>query len=220
MKLFELFCGTKSVSNYCEQNGWETVTLDFNPKFQADYCMDILKVDDKWLEDYKTKHGTPDVIWASPDCRHYSKIRYNWKAMGYPEPDLEYADKLVRKALYIIEYLKPLHWFLENPATGLLKTRGILDGIPKKICCYCKYDEDGTFLTKKETAVWGSVSKWNPRMCTKVAGYCQAKATHGKHMEGIGHTKPGCPEVPRKQRLRIPPLLVQHLFENINKNAA
>jgi site-specific DNA-cytosine methylase len=84
MKLFELFCGTKSVSKYAESIGIETVTLDYQGKFKPDYCMDILDVDEEWLEEFKRKHGPIDIIHASPDCRHYSKVRYNWKALGHP----------------------------------------------------------------------------------------------------------------------------------------
>lgn len=211
MRLLELFCGTKSVSKYCESIGYETITLDYDPKHNPDYCMDILDVDDEWLDNL----GPIDIVWASPDCRHYSKIRYNWKALGHPEPDLEYADKLVKKALYIIDYLKPKHWFIENPATGRLKDRGLLDDVPMKRCCYCKYDTDGTFLTKKETAIWGSVENWIPRMCNKAEGYCDNKAKHGKHLESLGNNKQGNHEVNRKHRIRIPQPLIKDLFTSL-----
>ena len=218
MRLLELFSGTKSVSKYAESIGFETITLDYDPKHQADYCMDILEIDDAWLETFVKKHGKIDIVHMSPDCRHYSKIRYNWKAMGHPEPDLEYADSLVRKALYIKEYLNPTFWFLENPATGQLKNRGLLDGVPMKRCCYCKYDSDGTFMTKKETAIWGCVDDWTPRMCNKEHGHCEAKAKYGKHLEGLGHSKSISREVPRSQRIRIPPQLVKELIDSVLKN--
>lgn len=218
MKLLELFCGTKSISKYAESIGIETITLDYDSKYNPDYCMDILDCDDEWLENFVKKHGKIDICHMSPDCRHYSKIRYNWKALGHPEPNLEYADSLVRKALYIKDYLKPTYWFLENPYTGQLKNRGLLDGVPMKRCCYCKYDEDGTFMTKKETAIWGCVENWEPKMCDKKHGYCDAKAKHGKHLEGLGHSKSINREVPRSQRIRIPPLLVKELFDSILQN--
>ena len=89
----------------------------------------------------------------------------NWTIKTiYPHKDSLDPRKEVKKALYIIDYLKPKHWFIENPATGRLKDRGLLDDVPMKRCCYCKYDTDGTFLTKKETAIWGSVENWTPRM--------------------------------------------------------
>jgi hypothetical protein len=215
MKLLELFCGTKSVSKYAESIGIETVTLDYQAKFKPDYCMDILHVDEEWLEEFKEKHGPIDIIHASPDCRHYSKVRYNWKALGHPEPDLEYADSLVLKARMIIDYLKPTHWFLENPYTGRLKTRGLLDDVPMKRCCYCKYDTDGTFLTKKETAIWGSVDNWTPRMCDRAHGYCAARAKHGKHLMSIGNSVNV--NVGRTARLMMPPLLVEELFCSIGQ---
>lgn len=213
MLLLELFCGTKSVSNYAESIGFDTITLDFNPKFKADYVMDILDVDEKWLDEFVEKHGKPTIIHSSVDCRHYSKVRYNWKSLGHPPPDLEYADSLVRKTRFIIDYLKPQHWFIENPYTGRLKTRGLLDDVPFKRCCYCKYDEDGTFLTKKETAVWGSVEAWKPKMCIKSEGYCRNKEQYGKHLMSIGNNKNV--NVGRTARLKIPRLLIKDLFDSI-----
>ena len=212
MRLLELFSGTKSVGDYAESIGIEVISLDIEPKWNATYTMDILDVNDDFLDKLTEKHGKIDMIWASPDCRHYSKVRYNWRALGHPEPNLEYADTLVRKALYIIDYLKPKFWWIENPATGLLKTRHILDDVPYKRCCYCKYDEDGTFRTKKETMIWGSVNGWDADMCDKAHGYCDIKAEHGRHLESIGNNKNT--SVNGTQRLRIPRLLIQSLFDS------
>jgi len=217
MKLLELFCGTKSVSKVAETMGIECITLDYDEKYEPTYCIDILNIDDEWLQAFVEQHGKIDIIHASPDCRHYSKIRYNWKALGHPKPDLEYADSLVLQARYIINYLKPKWWFLENPATGLLKTRGLLDDVLIKRCCYCKYDTDGTFLTKKETAIWGSVENWNPRMCNKEQGHCEAKKQHGKHLMSIGNSVRV--EVGRKARIMMPAELVKELFEASGINA-
>ena len=217
MKLLELFCGTKSVSKVAETMGIECITLDYDKKYEPTYCMDILNVNEEWLKSFVKRHGTIDIIHASPDCRHYSKIRFNWEALGYPKPDLEYADSLVLQARYVINYLKPKWWFLENPATGLLKTRGLLDDVPMKRCCYCKYDTDGTFPTKKETAIWGSVENWKPRMCNKQQGQCEVKRKHGKHLVCIGNN--ARVEVGRKARIMMPPELVRELFEASGINA-
>ena len=42
------------------------------------------------------------------------------------ERDLEGADALVLHTLALIRVLKPKYWFLENPASGLLKTRSYI----------------------------------------------------------------------------------------------
>ena len=41
-RLLELFSGTKSVSKVAKALGWETISLDIDPKFDPDLCMDIL----------------------------------------------------------------------------------------------------------------------------------------------------------------------------------
>ena len=47
---------------------------------------------------------------------------------------LEEGDALVLRALEIMEHFDPLMWVIENPATGLLKTR-----LPWVDVTYCKY---------------------------------------------------------------------------------
>ena len=48
-------------------------------------------------------------------------------------------DALVQRALDIIAYFQPRAWYLENPASGLLKTRRLIHGIPSVTVSYCKY---------------------------------------------------------------------------------
>ena len=70
MKLLELFCGTKSISNAFEERGHEVYTVDWEKDFSPTLCADIgqLTVDDV----VQLCGGKPDVIWASPDCTSYS----------------------------------------------------------------------------------------------------------------------------------------------------
>lgn len=208
--LLELFSGTGSVGSVAKDLGYDVVSLDIAKKFKPTYIMDILRVDDVWLDSFIEEHGRPDVIWASPDCRHYSKIRFNYKALGHKAPDLAYADSLVQKALYIIDYLQPQTWFIENPATGLLKTREFMKGLPCKRCCYCKYDPG---CSKKETMVWGNrLDAWEPKMCSVSGGHthCDQKRLTGKHASSIGNSHHK--EVGRTDRIRIPSALIHDLF--------
>ena len=121
MRLLELFCGTKSIGRCFEEYGFEVVSLDRDPKFQPTICEDILT----W--DYTIyPPGYFQVVWSSPECTQYSIARSNAKTPR----DLEYADSLVQKALEIIHYFNPRAWFLENPASGLLKSRPFMHLIP------------------------------------------------------------------------------------------
>ena len=215
--LLELFCGSKSCTKYAESIGMTCITVDINPKCKPTFEKDILTIDEEFLNNLVRQYGKITHIWCSPDCRHYSALRRNWKALKTKPPDLEYADKLVRKSLFIIEYLKPDLYWIENPYTGTLKNRGILDELPSKRVCYCQYDNGtGCFLTKKQTMIWGTVNDWQPRMCCRSSGYCEAKQLHGKHLQSLGNSNQNNPTTPRSQRGSVPPLLIQHLFDQCN----
>lgn len=70
MKVLELFCGTKSVSNAFKAHGHEVFTVDWEKDFSPDLNADIGKLTAKDI--LKLCGGRPDVIWASPDCTSYS----------------------------------------------------------------------------------------------------------------------------------------------------
>ena len=48
-RLLELFSGTKSISKVAKKLGWETVSLDIDPRFldDTDLCMDIMLFDER-----------------------------------------------------------------------------------------------------------------------------------------------------------------------------
>ena len=111
-RLLELFCGTKSIGRAFEAAGWEVVSLDIVSKFEPTILCDIRS----W--DYALfPPGHFDMVWASPVCTEYSR------ALTMRPRRLEEGDVLVLRALEIMEHFDPLMWVIENPATGLLKTR-------------------------------------------------------------------------------------------------
>ena len=57
-----LFSGTDSVGRYLRENGWETVTLDWDPKMKADICENIHQLDHTVYPP-----GYFDFVQASPD---------------------------------------------------------------------------------------------------------------------------------------------------------
>ena len=117
-RLLELFCGTKSVGRAFEAAGWEVVSLDIVSKFEPTILCDIRS----W--DYTTFPGHFDMVWASPVCTEYSRA-----LTTRPRRLLE-GDALVLSALEIIAHFDPLMWIVENPATGLLKTRPFMERLP------------------------------------------------------------------------------------------
>ena len=113
-RLLELFCGTKSVGRAFEAAGWEVVSLDIVSKFEPTILCDIRS----W--GYTTFLGHFDMVWARPVCTECSRALTT-------RPRLLEGDALVLSALEIIAHFDPLMWVIENPATGLLKTRPFME---------------------------------------------------------------------------------------------
>ena len=95
--------------------------------------------------------GHFDVVWASPDCRMYSRAR----TTGGPR-NFEKADCLVQACRDIIEYLQPNCWFIENPDSGLLKTRPCISGLSYVRVGYCMYG----CPYRKRTRLWTKCTDW------------------------------------------------------------
>ena len=143
-RVLELFSGTASVSKVLKEiyENCEIVSVDILPKYDPTHIVDILNWD---YTVYPPKHF--DMIWASPPCTEYSK------AKRYQPRNLELADSIVVRTLQIIDYFKPTHWFIENPADGgLMRHRPVMQHMNKYIhtCCYCQYG----FEYRKATNIW------------------------------------------------------------------
>ena len=152
-KLLELFSGTKSVSKVAKtryQLGYDVVSLDIR---DADINCDILD----W--DYSVyPPGTFEVIWASPPCTEYSRA----KTVGVR--NIEHANRIVKRTLEIISYLKPTYFIIENPQTGLLKDQSFMDDIPYDDVDYCKYG----MPYRKRTRLWNNIPDFKPLdLCKK-----------------------------------------------------
>ena len=182
MRLPELFSGSGYVGRAFKAYGFEVESLDKRPDYNPTICVDILE----W--DYTCfPKGSFDAIWASPDCTQYPIARSNAKTPR----NLEYADSLVQKALEIIEYFKPRAWFLDNPASGLLKTRVFMHLIPCVTVSYCKYGAK----FQKHTMLWGP-------SCITI-GAPNVDATVGASW--TVSTQPGCKREPKGRGGMITP---------------
>ena len=134
-RLLELRCGTQSVSKYSEARGWECITLDIDAKLSPTIVAYVRDIDppNTW------KAGEFNVVWCSPPCTFFSTAR-----SGAPR-DFRTADQIVLVCWDIIRHLTSdpttnVFWFMENPATGYLKTRWYMQEFEaeKKTICYCK----------------------------------------------------------------------------------
>jgi hypothetical protein len=143
MKCLELFAGTGSIGRAFERLGWEVVSLDLDPKYNPTHVADILSWDHRLYP-----RGHFHFVWASPVCTHYSIAR----TTGGPR-DLLSADRLVRRALDIVEYFG-CPWAMENPQSGLLKTRDLVRGLPFFDTSYCRYG----YGYRKTTRIWSNLA--------------------------------------------------------------
>jgi len=136
------------------------MSLDSDPKCGADVCQDLLTWE---YTDFSLEQ--PDVIWCSPPCTQYSIARTRAKTPR----DLVGADALVQRCLDIIAYWQPKYWFIENPQTGLLKTRDVVQGVPFVDLDYCMYGAP----YRKRTRIWTN-TRYTPRPLCVHSGHARS----------------------------------------------
>ena len=231
MKVLEVFSGTHSVGKVCKQKGWDVVSVDIDGN--ADINVDILKWDYK--KDYK--EGDFDLCWFSPPCHTFSHCRRSWigrkiKAFGDEIVTAEMLDKdmeenglpLVIKTREMIDYFKPKYWFIENPQTS--KMKNYLTDLNYYDVDYCKYSDWGY---RKRTRIWTNKKGFIPKICRKDCDNMFDPNKHktemssakkpSLHKNNLGNMKrnkiTGGSSGTLQTRYRIPPLLIESLFEDI-----
>ena len=196
-----------SIGKAFQQKGWDVVSVDISPSWQATHTCNILEWD---YTIYPNSHF--QFIWASPCCTHYSKAR----TTGGPR-DMEGADALVSKVLEIIDYFgETAAWALENPSTGLLPTRDIVRGLPSTNTTYCKYG----YPYRKLTTIWNNLELQLESPCCS-AYPCEQKVGR-RHPEtaqrGSRHGEAtGANSCSQAQLSSIPPSLCDEIADAATK---
>ena len=230
VRVLELFSGTGSVSKVAKERGWEVVSLDLK---DADINMSILD----W--DYKSYDGGFDVVWASPPCHTFSRLRDCWLGRTLKEHgdtvitrevlQQDILDKglpLLNRALDIIQHFAPAYWFIENPESGRMKD--YLVGYPMITVDYCMYSDWGY---RKRTNIWTNIEDFKPLTCNKKCGNMIVAEGRKLHSKNCGNTERlrigmkhrrspdggsnqrGTLGTSLRDRYRIPPKLIRALFE-------
>ena len=158
------------MSRAFEELGWEVTSLDVDPKASPTICADICS----WEPLPKFAPGYFDMIWASPVCTEYSRV------LTRRPRRLEEGDRLVLRTLHLIQELQPRFWAMENPATGLLRLRPFMAGLPWQDVSYCTYG----YPYRKLTRIWGNLG-WVPEQpVCGIDGYrCERSRRFGRHPE-------------------------------------
>lgn len=149
MKTLELCCGRKSFSKVAAELGYDTVTVDIDPKFEPTVCCDLLSFDPAPYV------GQIDILWMSPPCREFSMTKTT------SQRDLLSAVAVVRRCVELLNAIQPKYFVFENPV-GYLDKSGLLNAYPKHKVSYCKYG----FNYRKNTHIWTNIERFVPKLCS------------------------------------------------------
>ena len=206
LKVLELFCGTKSISNAFKERGHEVYTVDWDKQFNPDLQIDIEKLTAEQIK--KLCGGVPDVIWASPDCTTYSVAAISKHRRKDSEGNLipitDYAkkcDRVNKHLLDLLNELKPRFYFIENPRAAL-RTMDFMKGLYRYTVTYCKYGEK----RMKPTDIW--TNHPNPKFIPPCMNGdpCHEPAPRG--------STTGTQGIKGKiEKARIPKLLCEHIVD-------
>ena len=206
MKVLDLFCGTKSISNAFAARGHEVYTVDWNAQFLPTLCADIGTLTAQDI--IKLCDGVPDVIWASPDCTTYSIAaisRHRRRDQnGNLCPVSDYAkkcDAYNEHLIALIKELNPRFWFIENPRAGMRKMN-FMKGLPRYTVTYCKYGD----RRMKPTDIWTNHPDPQFKPPCKNGDSCHEPAPRGSQTGTQGL-------VNKVIKARIPKELCEHIVD-------
>lgn len=79
MRVLDLFSGAEGWSQPFRDRGHDVVTLDINPRFGADFQIDLLTI---YSLEKLERNGKFDIVLASPPCESFStgSFRHHWRA--------------------------------------------------------------------------------------------------------------------------------------------
>jgi site-specific DNA-cytosine methylase len=215
----ELFSGGHSFKKVADTLGYNTISLDIKKYKNVE---DATHIEDILTWDYKKyPKNYFNIVWASPPCVYYSTLQNCW--IGQYKRDennnkylftrdvlnekRKLADEWVKKTIEIIKYFNPQRWYIENPTTGQLKNRGLLDDYNYYDVDYCKYSTCGY---RKRTRIWTNVKDFIPLICNKD---CNNLDENNKHLKNVSKIK-SSDGTRILLRYRIPPKLILYLLNS------
>ena len=110
---------------------------------------------------------------------------------------------------------------MENPHSGLLKTRDVVQGVSMRVIDYCQYaDDDWPGRYRKRTAIWTN-TEWRPAKTLCVPSTCHFCTDGKKHDQGAQRRdKEGKSQHTLSQLYSIPSALPEELVNWLGTNLA
>lgn len=199
--MIEFFSGSSRISNYFKSMGWNVLTVDYEPKFKADLCINIY--DHLDIDFYKNALGVSkiDFIWGSPDCATYSLAagsKHRFKG-GLPKTDYaKYCDYHNTKFIVWLKSLK-IPFIIENPL-GYFQNMEFVNGL------YCYKVDYFSYGSKylKPTCFFSNM------FTLKFKKFRSRKEKVGTSIENVSSSN-------YLERCYIPDLLIADIYDNVYK---
>lgn len=206
MQTVELFCGTKSFSNYAEECECEVYTVDVDSSFNPSLVCNLLEP----LPDIlKRRLEQADIIWMSPPCQTFSMASGNthWTEDRKPKtPKAIDGYNMLMLCKWVADNCmeRDKTFFIENPRS---RARWFLPVDWRQTVWYCQYGD----LRAKPTDIWTNLKNWTGKQCHNGNRNCH-------HEPAPRGSKTGTQGLQsRIDRSRIPEELFQELFKIIFK---
>lgn len=197
--MIEFFSGSKRISNFFKSMGWKVLTVDYEPKYKADLCINIY--DHLDIDFYKNALGVSniDFIWASPDCATYSLAAGSLHRFKGSIPKSYYAKYCDYNNTKFITWLRSLKipFIVENPL-GHFQKMDFIKGLFRYDVDYLSYG--GKFL--KPTCFFSNMVS----LCFKPAKF---------RVNKIGISLQSVTSGDYLSRCYIPDLLIVAIYDNV-----
>jgi len=185
VRVLDLFAGLGGWSSAFRDDGWDVVTLDFNPRFGTTIVADVL---DYHALPAVAALGPYDLVLASPPCEGFTvmNIGKNWTRPTDSPPNAPKTDsarlalRIVERTRLMIAELEPAYFIIENPR-GKLRRLDVVADLERRTVTYCQLGE----RRMKPTDLWGGFppSLDLPRPC-RMGDPCHVSAPRGSRTPG------------------------------------
>jgi hypothetical protein len=157
LKVAGLFTGHASWETPFLEGGHRVFTTDYNQDYtDCTFLGNIMDVTAEQIREHLG--GDPDIMVMSPPCTTFSiaSCSTHWYPPAEDGTRLPRSEnavvglEIMRKALQLVEELKPKFWIMENPR-GLMRKMPDVQNINRKTVWYCQYGD----TRAKPTDLWG-----------------------------------------------------------------